>query len=280
MSSLYQIFLDHPDICTDTRKLTKGCIFFALKGDNFNGNLFAGKALNEGAAYAVVDEKEAVINERCILVEDGLTALQQLANHHRKQLNIPVIALTGSNGKTTSKELIAAVLKQKYNVHFTSGNLNNHIGVPLTLLQLKKEHELAVIEMGANHQKEIELLCSIADPDYGLITNVGKAHLEGFGGIEGVKKGKGEMYVHLKQKNGIIFISSDSSDLISMLGKYDHAIWYGKEKGTVTGEATDGKEFLNVHIKTPFTLYIKSNLTGNYNLRTFFLLWPSEIIFR
>jgi len=266
IASLYEKYLLYPTICTDTRQLTPGCLFFALKGDNFNGNLFVSKALAEGAAYAVVDEKVAVINDQCILVEDVLTTLQQLANYHRKQLNIPVIGLTGSNGKTTSKELIASVLKEKYNVHYTKGNLNNHIGVPLTLLQLNKEHEMAVIEMGANHQKEIELLCSIADPDYGMITNVGKAHLEGFGGFEGVKKGKGEMYVHLKNKKGHIFINSGSSDLMQMLGNYDHVTLYAKEKGTVTGIAFEGNEMLKVEIKNPFELLLNTNLTGSYNL--------------
>jgi UDP-N-acetylmuramoyl-tripeptide--D-alanyl-D-alanine ligase len=266
MSSLYEIFLQHPEICTDTRKLSKGCVFFALKGDNFNGNLFAGQALAAGAAYVVVDEKEAAINDHCILVDDVLTVLQRLANQHRKQLNVPVIALTGSNGKTTSKELIASVLKQQYNVHYTTGNFNNHIGVPLTLLQLKKEHQLAVIEMGANHQKEIELLSNIADPDYGLITNVGKAHLEGFGGLEGVKKGKGEMYVHIKNKHGHLFVNRGSNDLVEMLGDYDKVTWYGADKGDITGSAMESGEFLKVHISKPFTLYINTNLTGSYNL--------------
>lgn len=266
MSSLYNIFLQHPEICTDTRKLTKGCMFFALKGDNFNGNLFAGQALASGAAYAVVDEKEASINAHCILVDDVLTALQQLANEHRSHLKIPVIALTGSNGKTTSKELIASVLKQQYNVHYTTGNLNNHIGVPLTLLQLRKEHQMAVIEMGANHQKEIELLCNIADPDYGLITNVGKAHLEGFGGFEGVKKGKGEMYIHIKKKNGQLFANKDNLHLVEMLNGYDKVAWYGTSSADVTGSSGETGTFLEVHVSRPFTLYIKTNLTGSYNL--------------
>jgi UDP-N-acetylmuramoyl-tripeptide--D-alanyl-D-alanine ligase len=266
ITKIYSIFLNNPIICTDTRNLSSNSIFFALKGDNFNGNLFAGKAIAAGAAYAIVDEKEAVINDQCILVDDVLTTLQQLANHHQKQLTIPIIALTGSNGKTTSKELIASVLKEKYNVHFTKGNLNNHIGVPLTLLQLKPEHELAVIEMGANHQKEIELLCSIAEPDYGMITNVGKAHLEGFGGFEGVKKGKGEMYQYIKQHHGHLFVNAENPHLLSMLGKYDKVTWYGSASGDVRGTVSDEDEFLKVTIHHPFKLEIQTHVTGGYNL--------------
>lgn len=264
--ALYKIYLQHPEICTDTRKLSKDCLFFALKGDNFNGNKFSEQALKEGAAYVIVDEKESALNDQCILMDDVLTALQQLASYHRKQLNIPVIALTGSNGKTTSKELIAAVLKQKFNILYTSGNLNNHIGVPLTLLLLKKEHEMAVIEMGANHQKEIELLCNIADPDYGLITNVGKAHLEGFGGFEGVKKGKGEMYQYIKQKKAHLFVNVDNGHLVSMLDAYDNVTWYGTISGDVQGVTKGETEFLQVEVTQPFDLYIKTNLTGSYNL--------------
>ncbi len=266
IASLYDKYLLHPAICTDTRQLTPGCIFFALKGDNFNGNLFAGKAIAAGAAYAVVDEKEAVLNDQCIFVDDVLTTLQHLANHHRKQLTIPVIALTGSNGKTTSKELIASVLKEKYNVHYTKGNLNNHIGVPLTLLQINKDHEIAVIEMGANHQKEIELLCNIAAPDIGLITNVGKAHLEGFGGFEGVKKGKGEMYQYIKHHHGQLFVNADNAHLLSMLGNYDKVTWYGSTSGDVRGAVSGESEFLNVTINHPFQLNIQTNVTGSYNL--------------
>jgi len=192
IEKLYEIFKSHPVVSTDTRKFTKDCLFFALKGANFNGNLFAHEALKGGAAYAIVDELHGEADERILLTDDVLSTLQKLATHHRRELNIPVLGITGSNGKTTTKELVAAVLKQKFNTYYTIGNLNNHIGVPLTLLSLTKEHEFAVVEMGANHQKEIELLASIAQPDFGLITNIGKAHLEGFGGIEGVKKGKGE----------------------------------------------------------------------------------------
>ncbi|MDO9262194.1 MAG: Mur ligase family protein, partial [Flavobacteriaceae bacterium] len=183
IQQLYQLFLTHPLIDTDSRSVQKNSIFFALKGENFNGNLFAEEALKKGAAFAVVDEDLYPSNPNIIVVEDVLTSLQQLANHHRNLLNIPIISLTGSNGKTTTKELINAVLSTKFKTIATKGNLNNHIGVPLTLLSITKETEIAIVEMGANHQKEIEFLCSIAEPNFGYITNFGKAHLEGFGGV-------------------------------------------------------------------------------------------------
>src|ERR1700760_692852 len=197
---LYQLYLQHPVISTDTRKITPGCLFFALKGDKFDANTFAAQAIADGAAYAVIDNAAYKTGERYILVDDVLAALQNLARHHRRQLKIPVIGLTGTNGKTTTKELINAVLSQQYNTLATQGNLNNHIGVPLSILSINSSHQMAVIEMGANHQKEIELLCTISQPTHGLITNVGKAHLEGFGGVEGIKKGKGELYDYLSGK--------------------------------------------------------------------------------
>lgn len=265
---LYKHFLQHPVVCTDTRKITPGCIFFALKGENFNGNQFASQALDSGATYVVVDEKlDDDRAEKIILVEDALIALQYLASHHRNQLNIPVIALTGSNGKTTTKELIFAVLKQKYNILATQGNLNNHIGVPLTLLSLNDKHEIAVVEMGANHQKEIEQLCEIAQPNQGLITNIGKAHLEGFGGEEGVKKGKGELYDYLRKHDGTIFINLDNPKLNEILKGYDKIITYGTGNGaTCCGNSIDGSTFLRVQITKPFSLEIQTQLTGNYNL--------------
>jgi UDP-N-acetylmuramoyl-tripeptide--D-alanyl-D-alanine ligase len=192
ISQLYQIFEQHPRVQTDTRLLQAGEIFFALKGPNFNGNSFASKALEIGAAAVVIDEPTIPLGPTVFLVHDALETLQALAKHHRKQFNIPFIAITGSNGKTTTKDLIHAVLSTTFNTHTTKGNLNNHIGIPLTLLSIPKEAEMAVIEMGANHQKEIESYCTIALPTHGLITNCGKAHLEGFGGVEGIRKGKGE----------------------------------------------------------------------------------------
>ncbi len=209
IEQLHHIFLNCSGICTDTRKLEAGQLFFALKGDNFNGNTFAKKALEQGAAYAIIDEKEYHINQKIILVTDVLNTLQELATYHRNYLNIPIIGLTGSNGKTTTKELIASVLLQKYVVTATKGNLNNHIGVPLTLLQMNKDTQMGIVEMGANHQKEIAALCTIAQPNFGYITNFGKAHLKGFGGIEGVIEGKSELYDHLKKSNGLAFVNTE-----------------------------------------------------------------------
>ena len=266
-AQLYSIFLNHPHVITDTRKLIKGGIFFALKGGNFNGNHFATQALNEGASYAVIDEIIQSNDERLLLVDDVLKALQDLATYHRIQTKIPVLAITGSNGKTTTKELISAVLSKKYNVNYTQGNLNNHIGVPLTLLSITNENDFAVVEMGANHQKEIELLASIAQPDFGLITNIGKAHLEGFGGIEGVKKGKGELYQNLKLNQKLIFVQKNSEALCDLLGNYNHFISYGSSaEFNVCGHAVSGNEFLKVKIEKPFDNTIQTNLTGNYNL--------------
>ena len=213
---LYPIFLQHPIICTDSRDCPQGSLFFALKGENFNANAFALPALEKGCAFAVVDEAEFAIDERFILVDDVLENLQQLAAYHCKQLGTPIIGITGTNGKTTTKELIAAVLKEKYNILFTQGNLNNHIGVPLTLLQMREEHQLAVVEMGANHPGEIRQLCRIACPDYGIITNVGKAHLEGFGSLEGVMKTKAELYEYIFANGKLIFINTGNSLLQQM----------------------------------------------------------------
>ncbi len=214
---LYHKFLECTGVSTDTRRITPDCLFVALKGANFDGNQFAEQALASGARYVLVDDVAVAERDpRCLLVADGLTALQDLARHHRQTLSIPVIGLTGSNGKTTTKELIANVLAKKYRTYATVGNLNNHIGVPLTILSLNEQHELAVVEMGANHQKEIELLCTIAQPTHGLITNVGKAHLEGFGGIEGVRKGKGELYDYLAQNGRTVFINSRDKTLMAM----------------------------------------------------------------
>ncbi|MCC6691529.1 MAG: UDP-N-acetylmuramoyl-tripeptide--D-alanyl-D-alanine ligase [Bacteroidia bacterium] len=213
---LYKIFENHPVVCTDTRIIKKGAIFFALKGANFNGNTFAESAVQKGCAYAVVDEEEYVKGKNFLFVPNVLEALQALANYHRRMFNIPFIAITGSNGKTTTKELITLALSKKYNVLSTKGNLNNHIGVPLTLLSLTKDHEMAVIEMGANHVGEIAALCLIAEPDYGIITNIGRAHLEGFGGPDGVKKAKGELYEYIKKKNGLLFINAEDEVLLKM----------------------------------------------------------------
>jgi UDP-N-acetylmuramoyl-tripeptide--D-alanyl-D-alanine ligase len=289
---LYQHYLQHPVISTDTRKILPGSLFFALKGDRFDANIFAQQAIEQGAAYAVIDNREYQAGHQFLLVEDVLSTLQYLARHHRKQLNIPVIGLTGSNGKTTTKELIYAVLSQRFNTLATQGNLNNHIGVPLTILSINSTHQMAVIEMGANHQKEIELLCSIARPGYGLITNVGRAHLEGFGGVEGVKKGKGELYDYLQNSNGIAFINASDTVLTEMqqVRRIKNKIFYGDgDNSLISGRLSANAPYLSLRWTdntTHQTYAVSSQLTGGYNLDnilaaiclgTYFELTPQEI---
>ena len=226
IAALYKLFLDHPTVCTDTRKIEQGCLFFALKGANFDGNKFARQAIEQGAAYAIIDDASITPTEHIILVADVLATLQSLANHHRKQLEIPVIGITGTNGKTTTKELISAVLSSHYPTHYTKGNFNNHIGVPLTLLSMPTTTEVAIIEMGANHVGEIDFLCQIAEPTHGLITNVGEAHLEGFGSFEGVKKAKGELYKYLEKNRGLAFINKNEGHLQEMAGENIYRLFY------------------------------------------------------
>ena len=217
MTKLYSLFIEHPVITTDSRDCPEGSIFFALKGDTFNGNAYAKSALEKGCAYAVIDEAQYAEDDRYIVVDDVLTTLQQLAREHRRALGTPIIGITGTNGKTTTKELIATVLSKKYNVLYTQGNFNNHIGVPKTLLRLTKEHNLAVIEMGANHPGEIKTLVEIVEPNCGLITNVGKAHIEGFGSFEGVIKTKGELYDYLrKTPHPLAFIDTENPYLMGI----------------------------------------------------------------
>ncbi len=272
MQELYSYFLKHPEICTDTRDIKKGALFFALKGDNFNANQFAEKALNDGCSIAVIDEPQYKKDDRFILVDDVLIALQQLANHHRLQLNIPVIGITGTNGKTTSKELLNAVLSEKYKVLATKGNLNNHIGVPLTLLSIRKEHELAIIEMGANHQGEIAALCKLAEPNFGMITNIGKAHLEGFGGAEGVIKAKNELYQYIKQHQGKLFVNADN-DLLMKLSENSDKITFGTTANTdYTGMLVESNPFVKLRCKAKNDQQgisdkplIETALIGKYN---------------
>mgnify|MGYP003638442690 FL=1 len=256
-SELYTIYSQHYLVDTDTRNIRKNTLFFALKGDNFNGNTFAEQALKLGASYAIVDEKEYQTNDTIILVPNVLEALQKLANFHRTQLNIPMISLTGSNGKTTTKELIHAVLSTKYKTVATKGNLNNHIGVPLTLLSITPDTEIGIIEMGANHQKEIEFLCSICEPDFGYITNFGKAHLEGFGGEAGVIKGKSELYTFLKEHHKTAFVNTAD------------AIQIEKTKDIKTVNLNvDEIVFLEVNpfVKLSYkNTTIQTNLIGKYN---------------
>ena len=262
IKTIYSYFLACNSVCTDTRKLNIDDIFFALKGDNFNGNKFAEQAVQKGAKYAIIDEKEYK-SKNTILVEDVLITLQELAAYHRKQLNIPIIALTGSNGKTTTKELINSVLSKKYNTTATEGNLNNHIGVPLTLLSMTEETEIGVVEMGANHQNEIEFLCNIALPDYGLITNFGKAHLEGFGGIEGVIKGKSELYDHLKSNNKTVFINTDDVLQVKQIGDYTNKITFGsRENNDCIVKFKEANPFVILYFKKEI---IKAKLIGDYN---------------
>ncbi|MDO3628403.1 UDP-N-acetylmuramoyl-tripeptide--D-alanyl-D-alanine ligase [Mucilaginibacter sp. BT774] len=272
-ADLYNIYKEHPLISTDTRKIIPGSLFFALKGDKFDANTFAEQAIAAGAAYAIIDNPQYQKGDQYVLVDDVLSALQDLARYHRRQLTIPVIGLTGTNGKTTTKELINAVLSQHFNTYATQGNLNNHIGVPLTILSINASHEAAVIEMGANHQKEIELLCTISQPSHGLITNVGKAHLEGFGGVEGVKKGKGELYDYLKASGGITFVNSDSADLMAMqhARSLKNVTFYGSIDldNLVSGQLIENSPYLTLqwtNNATGESYEVKSQLTGAYNL--------------
>lgn len=267
IEQLYEIYLAHPNIVTDTRKLQKSDLFFALKGPSFNGNAFAQQALDAGAAYAIIDEAEYATSDKTILFNDVLTTLQQLAKHHRQQFNIPFIAITGSNGKTTTKELVHAVLSSTFRTSTTEGNLNNHIGIPLTLLKIKKDAEIAVIEMGANHQKEIEGYCKYALPTYGIINNCGKAHLEGFGGVMGVRKGKGELYDFIRANNGSIFRFNDYDYLLEMSKGISKVHSYGTHDAEVCGNIISNEPFLTVGITKGADLQeIKTQLVGEYNL--------------
>jgi UDP-N-acetylmuramoyl-tripeptide--D-alanyl-D-alanine ligase len=270
IEALYSIYTKHPSVVTDTRKLKLGDLYFALKGPNFNGNVFALQALEQGAAYAIVDEEipnSSAFQERIIFVDDVLTTLQALAKYHRQQFNIPFIAITGSNGKTTTKELVYAVLASHFKTYTTQGNLNNHIGVPLTLLSIPRDAEMAVIEMGANHLHEIESYCSYTLPTHGMITNCGKAHLEGFGGVEGVKKGKGELFDFLRAHNGTVFLMQDFDYLVQMAQGIQQVIGYGKEQGQIQGDAIDHNGMLSVQIKKGIEIAsIQTHLVGNFNL--------------
>ncbi len=266
IAQLYKLYLEHPYVETDTRKLREGCLFFALSGANFNGNTFAKQALEKGAAYAVIDDRAYAVDDKCIVVDDVLSTLQHLAKYHRLQLNIPFLAITGSNGKTTTKELIAAVLRKKYVTYATEGNLNNHIGVPLTILKIRNDAQMAIIEMGANHQKEIASYCEIAMPDHGLITNCGKAHIEGFGDIEGVRKGKGELYDYLKANDGTIFRNTDLDYLEDMSRGIKDETTYGSSNADYSGAAVMKDVFLGVKMLNKYAgTEIDTHLVGDYN---------------
>ncbi len=262
IKDLYKIFLECKSVCTDTRQISEGGLFFALKGANFNGNEFAGKAIEMGAAYSIIDEDSYKVNEKYILVNEVLSTLQALSNYHRKQFDIPFIAITGSNGKTTTKELVSAVLAATYKTQATKGNLNNHIGIPLTLLSIPKGTEMAVIEMGANHQNEIESYCKYVEPTHALITNIGKAHLEGFGGYEGVKKGKGELYEYIRNNNGVAFVNSTDTVLME-ISKFKKPILYPAKTNFYHCELLESTPF--VKYKSEDGEPIKTKLTGKYN---------------
>lgn len=273
VAELYQLYLTYPKVCTDTRQISPDCLFFALKGDSFNGNSFAEQALAAGAKYVVIDDKNYYQdNPAYILVDDVLTSLQALAKYHRLQLNIPFIGITGTNGKTTSKELVHAVLSQRYKTFATKGNLNNHIGVPLTILSLPKDLEIAIIEMGANHIGEIAFLSDIARPTHGFITNVGKAHLEGFGSFEGVMKTKGELYDFLKENHGQLFIQGDNEYLTAMAADrgINNAITYGfSENNSIQGGLVIADPLLTIFWKLAEEKgqqEVATHLTGAYNI--------------
>lgn len=266
IEKLHQLFMNHFSVSTDSRKISSGCLFFALKGPNFNGNKYALDAITKGAAYAIVDKPELAYHKNIIVVKDVLECLQELAAYHRKSLSPQVIAITGTNGKTTTKELIVAVLQKKYNVCFTQGNLNNHIGVPLSLLKISHKTEIAVIEMGANHRGEIAKLCDIANPNFGLITNIGKAHLEGFGSFEGVVETKSELYKYLREHGNACFINTDNKLLIKQAGELKQYSYGYSENTELRGELCESAYYLTIKALFPKGwLYLKSKLIGAYN---------------
>jgi len=268
ISDLHQLYLKHPIICTDTRKIEQNCLFFALKGENFNANQFAKDAINSGASYAIIDDLTYQMNDQFILVDDVLKTLQELASYHRDTLKIPVIAIVGSNGKTTTKELITSVLSKNYNVLATPGNFNNHIGLPLTMLKINVTHEIAVIEMGANHVGENEFLCTIAKPNFGVVTNNGKDHLEGFGSLEGVALSNSELYYYLLKNNGIAFVNIHDEWLIRMARQLENKITYAANFEGRNLEATHSCFASNLQPNIEFVLNeinIESRLSGDYN---------------
>ena len=264
---LYDLFIHNPQITTDSRNCPKGSIFFALKGDKFDGNQYSGKALASGCVYAVIDNPDYYIGERTILVDNVLKTLQQLAHHHRKVLGLPIIGITGTNGKTTTKELLAAVLSTKFNLLYTEGNFNNHIGVPLTLLRLTHDHEMAVIEMGASHPGDIKELVDIVHPNYGIITNVGRAHLEGFGSFEGVIRTKGELYDYIRRSKGKIFIKKENEYLQSIAKGIEQITYGNGDDAFASGQVVSCDPFLVFNWKQQGKLHtVETHMIGSYNL--------------
>lgn len=291
IDQLHALYLKHPVICTDTRKVSNGCLFFALKGDKYNANQFANEAINKGAAYAIIDETEYGISQKTILVSNVLETLQQLATFHRDTLKIPIIAIVGSNGKTTTKELITSVLKQKFKVIATPGNFNNHIGLPLTILQITYKHQIAIIEMGANHVGENAFLCEIAKPNYGVITNNGKDHLEGFGSMEGVALSNSELYYYLFKNIGIAFVNANDEWLMRMAQRLENKITYAanfdgrKSEADIKCFARTLQPSINFYIENNAEV-ITANLSGDYNfdnvvvavaMGLYFKMEPNEI---
>jgi UDP-N-acetylmuramoyl-tripeptide--D-alanyl-D-alanine ligase len=264
IQKIYDAFLKSRKIVTDTRNDVKGSIFFALKGENFNGNLFLQQALDNGAAWVVGDESGHCSHENCIIVNDSLATLQELSKHHRLRFNIPVIGITGSNGKTTTKELLTAVLSTKYKVVSTQGNLNNHIGVPLSLLAMGDDTEIAIIEMGANHPGEIELLCSFAQPTHGIITNIGKAHMEGFGNLKTILETKSALYRSVKKQEGIVFVPASQTSLMERSEGMKRIVYGNTADSDFKGSATEAFPKLIVRIHDN-EMDICSRLTGTYN---------------
>lgn len=266
INNIYPVFLSHPFVSTDSRNVKPGSLFFALRGESFNGNEYAGKALESGAAFAIVDEFKYALSDSCILVDDVLLTLQALSRHHRMQFDIPLIAITGTNGKTTTKELIHSVLSKKYKTLATRGNLNNHIGVPLTLLNLTNETEIAIIEMGANHPGEIDFLCNLAQPGYGVITNIGKAHLEGFGSFEGVIGTKTELYRFIREHGGEIFLNNEDETL-KQHSEGLKTIAYGRSPACLVANDISANPFvkLDIQLQDGASTTIESRLYGRYN---------------
>ena len=264
LETVYSYFLESTGICTDTRKIEKGCLFVALRGDNFNGNKFTQQALDKGAFKVIIDDISQHKNTgETILCKNSLTLLQKLATYHRQELNVPMIALTGSNGKTTTKEIINAGLSKKFKTTATLGNLNNHIGVPLTLLSMTKETQIGIVEMGANHKKEIEALCEIAQPNFGYITNFGKAHIEGFGSIEGVIEGKSELYKYISKEKGTLFFNADDPVQNKLLGNYPSKVGFSQTKENFyTLKQIDANPYVALQAAQT---NITSNLIGTYN---------------
>jgi UDP-N-acetylmuramoyl-tripeptide--D-alanyl-D-alanine ligase len=270
IQQIYSLYGINYSISIDSRNIKPGDVFFGIKGDRTNGNLYAQDAIKKGAIAAVVDDEQISKHDKCIFVSDSLEALQTLATYHRSKLNIPILGITGTNGKTTTKELVASVLDKKFNIHYTQGNFNNHIGVPLTLLGMRPETEFGIVEMGANHQGEIEILCNFAKPNFGIITNIGKAHLEGFGSYEGVIKTKKELYDYIRCTGGKIFVNTDNS-LLAELSRNISRITYGqKSRAEITGSIMQSPDYLNIRCKfidseNSLPLELQTRLVGNYN---------------